>query len=340
MITFSHPLALLLAIPFGAGSIFLWWDGYTNLGSIRRYAALGARSALLAAVILGLAGASIASDQSHQSTVFVADLSASDQADQPPMHSLISEAEALRPRGDESGVVATSSQAVVEQAPSARSRFQGFPYTFPRGYTNLATGLDLAAAILPTNLRRRIVLMSDGQQNVGNAVSAAGELRREGIRVDVVPVQPPARPEVMVSALRVPSQLRANETFKTVVVLRSTTHTSTDFTLEVDHARVLTRNVRIKPGVTVLRFAQRPLKPGFHTYTARIDPINDTDAQNNQSNAFVSVGGAPRVLVVAANPADAVNVLQSLRSTHIRTHFSPASEAPDHLADLENYSAV
>src|SRR5437868_2519032 len=100
MISFSNPIALLLLIPAVAVIVFAWWNGYTNLSRRRMRVALAIRLAILAALILGLAGASLRLPQSRQAVAFVADLSASDAGQRSAMQSLINGAANQRPGGD------------------------------------------------------------------------------------------------------------------------------------------------------------------------------------------------------------------------------------------------
>ena len=90
------------------------------------------------------------------------------------------------------------------------SQFQSTPDT---NFTDLAAGLRLAAAILPTDSLRRIVLLSDGQQNLGDALQEAQLLQQEGIRLDIVPLPGSNTAEARVDGLDAPTALQSNERF-------------------------------------------------------------------------------------------------------------------------------
>src|SRR5207245_7249928 len=103
--------------------------------------------------------------------------------------------------------------APVQQTISTQIDFSQFQSTPDTNYTDLATGLQLAAAILPSDSERRIVLLTDGQQNIGDAVQEAQLLQQQGIRLDIVPLPTFSGPEARIDSLKAPTALRTNERF-------------------------------------------------------------------------------------------------------------------------------
>jgi uncharacterized membrane protein len=340
MISFSDPIALLLLIPFAALTVFAWRHTYANLSKRRMRVALAVRIAVFAALILSLAGTSLRLPQSRQAVVFVADLSASDSGQRSTMQALINGAAAQRPAGDAMGVVSVGRQPVVEQPVTQLQGFDGFQSAVDPQYTNLAGGLDLANAILPGSYRHRVVLVSDGQQNVGDSLAAARLLRSQGVRVDVAPVRSPTGPEVLVDRVDVPSQLRPRESFALTVAVHSTVSTTTGLTILRDRTLIGSRQEAVHPGDNRFVFEQSPLPPGFHTYQVDITPAQDTQPENNQGSAFTSVQGLPRVLVIAAQPREAANVMASLKSTGIQADVRTPVQVTPQLGYLQRYAAV
>jgi uncharacterized membrane protein/Mg-chelatase subunit ChlD len=341
MISFAHPVALLLVIPALALTIAVWRVGYANLSPRRMRVALAVRLALLAALILGLAGLTIRVSQSRQATVFVTDLSASDAGQRSTMQSLLASAATSRPQSDVMGVVDTGRQPVVEQPASRVSGFDGFQSNVDPQYTNLESGLDLANAILPGGYRRRVVVVSDGQQNAGDALAAARLLRSQAVRVDVVPVRVPGGAEALVDSVDMPSQLRPHESFALTVSVRSTVSTTTGITIFRDRTLIgSVGQARLRPGENRFVFAQKPLAPGSYTYQVQITPALDTQPENNQGSAFTTVTGNPRVLVIAGDPHEAANVMASLRSTGIQADLKMPAQVTPTLGYLQRYAAV
>ncbi|MBV9281669.1 MAG: hypothetical protein JOZ41_16435, partial [Chloroflexi bacterium] len=340
MVVFSNPLALLLALPLAALAVLFWRNGYANLGRRRRIGSLATRLTLIALIVLALADLQLRLPQSRQAVVFVADLSASDEGARSGMQSLIDAALRSRPDGNLAGVVVTGREAQVELPVSALNGFDGFQEAVDPNYTNLEGGEELAGAIMPNGYRRRVVLLSDGQQNVGDALSAARLLRSEGTRVDVVPIPVPGGPDVLVDRVDVPAQLRPRETFTLGVSLRSNVATSTRLDVYRDNALILSRQEKVYPGDNPLSFPQGALAPGFHSYKVQITPALDVQPNNNVGSAFTSVQGPPRVLVIAADPRAAVNVVASLRTTGITATVQQPVQVVPTLGYLQRYAGI
>ncbi|PZR98902.1 MAG: hypothetical protein DLM70_16405 [Chloroflexi bacterium] len=340
VISFTNPLALLLTIPFIALALFAWRHASSNLSPQRLRLATAVRVTILLALILSLSGTRIRVPQSHQSVIVVADLSASDYGLRSAAQAFINGAATQRPAGDTLGVVDVGRQPVVEQPVGQQSGFSGFQSAVDSQYTNLGGGLDLANALLPGGYQHRVVVMSDGQQNVGDAIASARLLRSQGVRVDVVPLRVPSGAEVLVENVSVPAQLRPRESFAVTITVHSTAATTTGLTILRDRTLLGSVQEKVRPGENHYVFQQSPLPSGFYTYEVEITPARDTQPENNQGSAFTSVQSSPRALIITDQPREAVNVLASLKSTGIQADLRTPGKVTPELTFLQRYAAV
>lgn len=336
----ATPIALLVIIPAATLAYAQWRDAELHLPQIRRLAALIIRLLIIALVVLGLAGLSLKFPQSRTAVVYIADLSASDNRDRTAMESFINQSSLARPKDGLVGVVAVGGNAEVEQPPLPISGFGTFQTRVQEDSTDLESGLELAGAMIPPGYRRRVVLLSDGRQNAGDAMLAASILSSRGMRVDVVPEVVRGGPDVRVESVNLPQSLRQDERSSVSVQLQSNERTAATIDLERDATLVATRSVQLRPGSTVISFPQSPLKMGFHTFTAHVVPAIDTQPQNNVGSGFTIVGGPPRILVVAARPAEASNVVSGLRSSGLVTDMRTPSQTVPSLLWLQRYSSI
>jgi uncharacterized membrane protein len=340
MITFEHPLALVLLVPVLGLSVLIWRNGYVNLSRWRARVALGVRLAILVALVFGLAGMDLTLPQSRQATIMLADLSASDAQARGAMQRFINQAAQERPSDGRLGIVTFGRHAQVEQPPSPLNVFDGFQTRVDPNYSNLSDGLSLGGAIMPNGYRRRLIVMSDGRQNVGDALATARLVHSLGVRVDVWPAPITVGPEVLVDSVTVPPALRASERFTVDIALHSTVDTRGTLSVYRDHALVISRTEAIRAGETRYTFAQEPLRPGFHTYQVQVAPARDTQPQNNIGSAFTLVAGPPKVLVISPSSREAANVLASLRTTGIQAVFQRPGDVVPTLSSLQRYEAL
>jgi len=340
MIEFSHPVALLLLLPAVLISVWVWRHGYVNLSRSRRAGALALRLLLLAALILALSGLKVRVPQSREAVVFVVDLSASNANNRSAAQAFINQAVQRRPSEDLAGIVSVGRNAVVEQPVSALNGFDGFQTTVDPNLTDLERGLELGNAILPDGYRRRLIVLTDGQQNVGDALTAARILHTENTRIDIVAEQTTTGPDVRVDSVELPSQLRASERFQLRVVLHSNVNTATRLDVFRDHSLVLSRAEAVHVGDNQYVFGLGPLRPGFHSFRVDSTAALDTQPQNDSGSAFTSVQGPPRVLLVTASPREAVNVVSSLRSSGTSVDVRSPGQVVPSIAFLQSYAGI
>ena len=88
-------------------------------------------------------------------------------------------------------------------------------------YTDLASAIQRAKALFPPNAAKRIVLLTDGNQNLGDAYREARGAADGGVSIDVVPVYLEPRDEVSIEKVDLPANIRRSQPFDMRVVLRN-----------------------------------------------------------------------------------------------------------------------
>jgi uncharacterized membrane protein len=204
-------------------------------------------------------------------------------------------------------------------------------------YTDIAAAIKLAMASFPEGTGKRIVLFSDGNENLGNAEEQANLARQNGVQIDVVPLGEGYRHEneVLVQAVEAPPQTAKGTRLPVRVLVRNAHPTRVVFgKLELLQNRegkerpipLVGRaeneespyTVRLVPGLNTFTFRDKAEggkasdEELSYTYRAVFTPLesrnaDDTDRQiglpgdriqNNRAMAHVIARGARRVLFV------------------------------------------
>ncbi len=312
--------------------------GHTGRRIPTAYTAL--RVIIVTLLILALAGAHLIFTAPHQAVVFVADLSASTAIVRTEQEDYVRKALEARRPGDVAGVVAVGQDVQVEVPPSASPRFERFGSVVGQDHTDLERGLRLAAALLPPGYRPRIVVVTDGRETQGNVLAEATRLRQRGITVDVVPLQIPQGPEVLVRYLDAPTHLRAGEDLTMKVTLQAGAATRGILRVYDERTLVETRPVELPAGDRTLEITLGSPAPGHHRLRVTLEAEQDTLAQNNQAGALVQVQGPPEVLVAEGYPGAGANMAAALNATGVTVTVRPASALPEHAAAFARYAAV
>ena len=298
------------------------------------------RLLLILSLILSLAGAGLVHAAAHQAVVFVADLSASTFPARTDMAEFIRKAMAAKGPEDLAGAIDVGEDAAIDVPVSKAPRFEQFSAEVHPDHTDLARGLRLAAALLPSGYRPRIVVLSDGRENQGSAQDEVRRLKERGITVDSWPVQVPQGAEALISSFDAPTALREGE--RLTLTARLTSTTGGDGILRLyDGSKVLEqRPVTLPQGALSVTFVQEKLASGFHNFKLTLEASKDTLPQNNEASLLVEVQGPPRVLLVEGTPGAAANIAVAMRAAGIDTDTNPADAIPERLTSLERYAAV
>ncbi len=204
--------------------------------------------------------------------------------------------------------------------------------------TNLAGAIEAAAGAMPPSYVPRIVVVSDGNQTTGDAVKAA---LRAGIPITTIPQKTRPDPEVQVSAVVVPAQVREGEPFYVEVVIDSNHDDEGDVQVFRGAHRVANGVKKLKKGENRFRFQQQITQERLAEFTVKISGLKqDALLDNNTESGLVFTTGKPRVLIVESDPTLAQHLARALEQEEIQVDVRPTKGMPDSLADLQNYELL
>ncbi len=347
-LTFDRPWLLLL-LPLALAAF--WGIGqrsYAGLNPSTAWLALGTRGLLATLLIFALAGIHSVQRSDKLATIFLWDVSKSiSDTQRGAAHEYINRALGGKRAGDQGGVIEFGRTANVDEAPSdTMQEFEGGKPTVTGDATDLSSALRLAESSFPSGLGRKIVILSDGNENVGSAESEIETLRAQGVRVDVAPTalgdaSGAAGGEAMVDEVALPTRARQDAPFTVRVVASSTVAQSGTLTLTRDGQPLGKMPVSLKAGKNAFTFSESIHQSGFHKYEATLAAAQDTIPQNNTGYGFVAVQGRPRILYVAdaATPGLA-GVKSALAAQQIDMNVQTPGSIPASVAALASYDAV
>lgn len=339
-VEFSSPawlLALVVAVVFLA----LWRRWPAPFGARQRRAALAVRLAVVTALVLALAGVQFSYRSSSQALVVAADLSASTVTARAQETADVQALAKALPAKDQLGVVSFGQDALVEDPPEHGLDFTGFATSPGPNFTDIESALRLAGSVVPSGARRHILLISDGRQNVGDAVGEAQALRSSGARVDVLPLQIPLGPDVRVDSVDMPASVPPATRALATAVLVSNETTPTEVVWTLDNGRVvLDTTITVRPGVTEVHALLPVAGPGLHELKVEIAPGRDSVPGNDVGEALFQVLGRQEVLVVAGQPGAARNLSAALAAAGIAADVVAPSQVPASVAGVAHWQSI
>jgi Mg-chelatase subunit ChlD/uncharacterized membrane protein len=209
--------------------------------------------------------------------------------------------------------------------------------------TNLAAAIEVAAGSIPPSYVPHIVLLSDGNETTGDALQAAA---RAGVPISTVSLPSPPDPEVQVSSVNVPPQVREGEPFDIEVVLDSN-HADEGVVelyrgpFQVADLQHPDGHYKIVKGETRIKFRDTLTQGGLAIYKARIRAFQDQRLENNDNIGLVYALGKPRVLLLDSDPFQAKkHLVPALEQEGIQVEVRLPRGMPDSLSELQNYEML
>ncbi|MCC6124973.1 MAG: VWA domain-containing protein [Pirellulales bacterium] len=359
-LTFQSPWFLLLLALLPA----LWWYSYrrlAGLGTVRKWIALGLRTLVLLLLVLALAEMQFVRTSDKLTVLYLLDQSKSiPQDDRDAEVAYVNAAiKEQRKEFDRAGAIVFGRDAAIEIPPFDDAvQIPGkIESSIDPEYTNLADAMKLAQASFPEDAAKRIVVITDGNQNLGNAVDQAHALADAGVGIDVLPIRYRMREEVIVERVAIPPDIRRGQPFDIRVVVTNTREPTAKNTGEVAGRLVITRvtgerkdilsdePITLRPGKNVFTRRQEIENPNFYTYEARFvpDKLEGDLAENNRATAFTHVQGKGRVLLIENGDdkrGEFDTLAEHLRKQELEVEIQPTTQLFTTLAELQPFDAV
>ena len=350
--------------------IYYYWSrrSLAGLGRWRGRLAKFSRLLVLSLIILALAEPQIVWKNDRLTTLYLVDLSQSVPRDRiEPMLNFVRQSTLEHRQADDlAGMVVFSKNARVEVPPApSEIRFLGVESTLQTDNTDLAGALKLAMGSFPEDSARRIVLISDGNQNRGNAFEQALQAKAQGIQIDVLPVDYnyDNEQEVLVEKVSLPTDVKVGETVNLNVVLRATApakgflqvfqnDSKGGRTPAVGNEQPIP--VDLPRGVSVYTLKQVIRESSFYRFSAEFIPDRttaDKRAVNNIAEGFTQARGPAKVLLIESRRGEHTSLVNALREKKIEveTLLAPTidgggdvggDQLPTDIGQLQPYDAV
>jgi Ca-activated chloride channel family protein len=344
---FSHPsyLLLLLLVP-GFYLLMEWrWRARRRDISPAQRSAFVIRALILTLLTLTLSGLRIPLKGPGIALVFVLDHSDSITSDsRTAALNYINRVATAMQQGHKIGLIVFGNEAVIEYALGDNLnplRIESVPLGTR---THIARALALALSMLTSQHgKKRIILLSDGHQNAGNAKQAAAMAAAYSIPIDVLPLAALPTPHsqaVRVTQTVAPLQVHLGEPFYVKTTLSGPQHTPVTLKLYRNGAYVIEQRLTLSQrDRDVYRFSQRLDVAGFHHFQVILNSAADVLRQPTSSGSVVYASGKPRLLFLTSTPHPTV-----LRDILVRhgwdVKLAEPADMPVSAAGLSRYDLI
>ncbi len=338
---FTHPEWLLLLLPALAFTIWFALKTHVQISPWRRWIAFGLRFVIVTLVILAIAGLQRLIPQEGMNVYFLLDRSDSIPSRQQEMAlDLINKYAGDKKEEDKAGVVVFGTEAAIEFSPNAIVDLEKIHAVIGTERSDLAGAVRLGTAAFPEAGQKRLVLVSDGNENLGDVLAEARNARTMDVTVDVLPLGSTRGNDVTVQRIGVPGKLKEGQTFDAKIFVTADRAQTSTVRLFRNERYLGEQTVDLTPGKNLFTFPQTLEDPGFYEYRVEVDAAVDLLPQNNKATSFVNVQGDPSLLVVSSDPAQDAQLVQALRSARLDITAGGLEVMPGTLAEMQSYDSI
>jgi uncharacterized membrane protein/Mg-chelatase subunit ChlD len=309
----------------------------------KRQIAVGALRSLLV-IVLGLALADPAhlrhSDQAN--VFFCLDVSESIPSDQRlKAEAFIEQAAAAMQGEDRAGLIVFGKHPSIEVSLDAGLNALNIKSIVNPHNTNIHDALQLAIGRLPRQGKNKIVLFSDGNENMRhsrNMATLAGSL---GIEINPVPLATWfGKNEAFIKSLETPANVALETPFEIRLVVVSSVKNSGELVMVKNGSLFDRRPVALNAGINVITLADTLAEPGLYLYKAVINFSDDTFFQNNEGLSFTKGTRKARVLYLTDKEPGSNHLIEALQVQGLDIDLKHIKNIPGALHGFVDYNAV
>lgn len=332
----KYPFLFLLFIPAVLLIYIYIWKHRTK--GKDDYWIAGLRMVIFSLLIFALTVPQVLMPVKGETVIFLADRSASIGENEEAL-AWIENSVSHKKSDDQYAVAAFGENVALEQnLGRSRESVAQFNGKVDDSQTNLESGLQFAASLIPRDSAGRIVLLSDGNDTSGNGLETASILKNRQIEIDHVLLKTTSGEDVSISELSVPPSLYLGEEAPITIEVTSNTSKKADIRLSVNHKEVLKETVQVNEGKNVYTFTHKADTAGLTVYKAEIAAEQDTFTENNTLHSVVNVKGTPKVLIVQGTESG--NIEELLDDSGLEADTVQPEKLPTVMSGYLQYQSI
>jgi Ca-activated chloride channel homolog len=207
--------------------------------------------------------------------------------------------------------------------------------------TSVEGALESALQNFAPHHLKRLVLMTDGNENIGRMTGMVSRLRSEGVQVYAVPLRTRSDGDVWIENVMGPSNVTSEEQFPVEVHVYSQKNMSARVELREGIRKLGDREVQLVPGLNRVAFETNVKgESGPITMEAEVTAAGDTFSENNRYRSSIVVNGEPKILYVEGRGESARYLPAALKTEGYAVTTVPAAALPGTTVALDAYDAV
>ncbi len=330
----SGILALILVL------MVLEWILYVRQTRYRGKFYLGVRAAGILLLFLALFGVSVYRRDAANTTVFLVDLSNSNEQNLPDMEAYLHKALEEMPGENQYGIVTFGKNSLVEQFLTKEDHFSQIMSLPDKTATNFEEAMFRALSMIPAGGAGRVVILTDGKETRGELAGAASALVSGQVELLAYVYEESQGEDAYVEKVELPDYLYQGDLYSMTVTVVSNYETDARIQIWMGTEETDAYEVHLNRGANQFRFQQKVTGENVESFEVRVAAEGDTCEENDSYHTYAVVDFAPRVLLISGMDEDSSQFESLLQGAGCDYHVLSAANAPDTLDQLLEYKSI
>ena len=212
--------------------------------------------------------------------------------------------------------------------------------------TDIASGIMATLGIMPEDSSKIVVLLTDGNQNLGEAGMAALMAASNDVKVFVAsPPDVQKAGEILIKKVVVPKEINEGEMINVKVVVENINDRAVKGNLKLHNKDGVLRewDTEFKSGISAFEVPYKSDEKGFIKFNANLDIEDaglDLDKENNSKFAFVNVSDKTRLLYINGAENQKMYLPDALEDKTIDVEIKKPDQIPKALQEYLKYDSI
>ena len=302
------------------------------------------RCIVLLCVILALIGISIKTGSGGTATVFVVDLSDSNEEHIEEIERYLEKTVNQMPSRNVYGIVTFGKDAVVEQFLSTEKHYAGLMTVPEKSATNFEEAVSRALTLIPAGDNGRLVVLTDGKETRGDIRHMVQALMASRAEFLTLLYEDEETPDVYIENVTLPANLHPGDKYSVTVLVESNYETDAVLELYNGSSTITESEVHLNRGSNRFVFSRQvdsdENSNAMEILRAQVRAEGDTCRENDVYNAYSVVETAPRVLVISGQNTVVSGFTAALNAAGCDYSAVSVLNAPDSIDAMLEYKSI
>lgn len=302
------------------------------------------RSVVLLCIILALLGVSLPVGSKDTATIFMVDLSNSNEEHLQEAAEYLQETIEKMPSGNEYGIVTFGKNTLVEQFLTDQKYYGGLMTLPEKAATNFEEAFSKALTLLSQNANKRLVVLTDGKETRGDIQHMAQALTAGQVEFLTLLYEDVQTQDAYVDNVTLPAYLHPGDKYNIQVTVESNYDTDAVIVLYNGSQQTATNQVHLNKGSNRFVFSEQVSmdteSKAMENLQVRVQAPGDTCEENDFYSAYSVIESTPRVLVISGQGTGTSEFTSVLNAAGCDYSVVSGWNAPTTILEMLDYKSI